>query len=59
MTDIPKSIRIKINTSWCGSCGRFTGIENGTCVVCNRRLADELKAKSAAMQKQQEEELDG
>ena len=57
MADIPKVVRVQLNTAWCGTCGRFTGLQNGTCVVCNRRLADELKAK--AKQAEDKEELDG
>lgn len=55
MGDIPKTLRIKINTMWCGQCGRFVGVQNGTCVVCNARLADELKKK----QQPETEVLDG
>ena len=37
--------KIKLQTAWCNDCERITGLENGTCVVCNRRLKKELGAK--------------
>jgi len=36
------TLKIKLNTQWCKWCKRITGVQNGTCVVCNERMAKEL-----------------
>ena len=45
-------IRIKLNTAWCSNCERVTGLQNGTCVICNGRLSKQnnhRKMKDGAM----------
>jgi hypothetical protein len=41
-------VKNQIRTKWCGTCGGFTGLVNGTelCSKCNTRLAKENEARN-------------